>query len=94
MTDSKESQAETFPKLLRIRAKQSAGRPAMREKAYGIWQTWTWDGFAEEAFAFAGGLAQLGFTSNDKLVIIGDNRPRLYGAMVAAQALGDLLQPA
>ena len=94
MTDSKESQAQTFPKLLRMRAKQSAGRPAMREKAYGIWQTWTWDGFAEEAFAFAGGLAQLGFTANDKLIIIGDNRPRLYGAMVAAQALGGIPIPA
>ncbi|HJP07781.1 MAG TPA: AMP-binding protein [Arenicellales bacterium] len=94
MADSKESQAQTFPKLLRIRGQNFAGRPAMREKAYGIWQTWTWDEFAEEALALAGGLADLGFTRNDKLVIIGENRPRLYGAMVAAQALGGVPVPA
>jgi hypothetical protein len=36
----------------------------------------------------ASGLAELGFKRGDNLAIIGDNRPRLYWAMAAAQCLG------
>ena len=43
--------------------------------------------------AFACGLAALGFTRGDKLAIIGDNRPQLYWAMIAAQALGGVPVP-
>ena len=94
MVDSSESQGQTFPQLLLQRLNHDAERPAMREKAYGIWQTWTLGQIGEEAFAFAAGLSQLGFTRNDTLVIIGDNRPRLYGAMIAAQSLGGVPVPA
>ena len=93
MADSSESQGQTFPQLLLQRLNHDAERPAMREKAYGIWQTWTLGQIGEEAFAFAAGLSQLGFTRNDTLVIIGDNRPRLYGAMIAAQSLGGVPVP-
>ena len=34
--------ADTFPKLLDLNATRFAGRPAIREKQYGIWQGWTW----------------------------------------------------
>ena len=67
---------------------------AMREKAYGIWQTWTLGDFCGEAFALAAGLSQMGFSRGETLVIIGDNRPRLYGAMLAAQSLGGVPVPA
>ncbi len=94
MADLKESQGQTFPQLLLQRLKHDAERPAMREKAYGIWQTWTLGQLCEESFALAAGLADLGFARNDTLVIIGDNRPRLYGSMIAAQALGGVPVPA
>ena len=94
MADSSESQGQTFPQLLLQRLKHDAERPAMREKAYGIWQTWTLGQLCEESFALSAGLADLGFARNDTLVIIGDNRPRLYGAMIAAQALGGVPVPA
>jgi len=94
MANSSESQAETFPQLLLQRLQRDAERPAMREKAYGIWQTWTLGQLCEESFALAAGLADLGFARNDTLVIIGDNRPRLYGSMIAAQALGGVPVPA
>ena len=32
---------DTFPKLLMHHAQVRAGRPAIREKDLGIWQTWT-----------------------------------------------------
>ena len=94
MADSSESQGQTFPQLLLQRLKHDAERPAMREKAYGIWQTWTLGQLCEESFALSAGLADLGFARNDTLVIIGDNRPRLYGSMIAAQALGGVPVPA
>src|SRR5919198_437468 len=42
---------------------------------------------------FALGLAALGFTRGDKLSVIGDNRPRLYAAQMAAQCLGGVSVP-
>ena len=33
---------DTFPKLLLEHARVRAGRPANREKDYGIWQSWSW----------------------------------------------------
>ncbi len=84
---------DTFPKLLLDNAERFRGMPANREKEFGIWNTWTWDQVKEEVLAFAGGLAALGFQRGDKLAIIGDNRPRLYWAMCAAQALGGVPVP-
>ena len=39
------------------------------------------------------GLAALGFRRGDRLSVIGDNRPRLYWAQVAAQCLGGVPVP-
>ena len=67
--------------------------PATREKDLGIWQTWTWAQVADEVRALACGLAALGFKRGMNLAIIGDNRPRLYWAMAAAQSLGGVPVP-
>jgi long-chain acyl-CoA synthetase len=85
--------ADTFPKLLLDHAARRGDRPANREKDYGIWQSWSWREVAGEVEALARGLAAMGFTRGDKLAIIGDNRPRLYWAMTAAQALGGIPVP-
>jgi long-chain acyl-CoA synthetase len=84
---------DTFPKLLVHHAKVRGGRPAIREKDLGIWQTWTWKEFADEVRALACGLAAQGFKRGDHLAVVGDNRPRLYAAMCAAQALGGIATP-
>lgn len=47
----------------------------------------------DEVFAFATGLAALGFKRADKLAIVGVNRPRLYWGMAAAQCLGGIPVP-
>jgi long-chain acyl-CoA synthetase len=85
--------ADTFPEMLLVHARQRPGRPAMREKDYGIWQSWNWAQVAAEVEALTGGLKALGFERGDKLAIIGDNRPRLYWAIAAAQALGGIPVP-
>ena len=84
---------DTFPKLLAENARRRPERPAAREKDLGIWQTWTWGQVAEEVRALACGLAALGLKPGDKIAIIGDNRPRLYWTMTAAQALGAVPVP-
>src|SRR6266850_7640286 len=85
--------ADTFPKLLLEHALVRADRPANREKDYGIWQSWSWAEVAAEVEALACGLAAMGFRRGDKLAIIGDNRPRLYWAIAATEALGGIPVP-
>jgi len=84
---------DTFPKLLLHHAATRGARAAIREKDYGIWQSWTWSQVAAEVEALAGGLLAMGFRRGDKLAVIGDNRPRLYWAISAAQALGGIPVP-
>lgn len=87
-----ESQA-TFPRYLLHHAKVRPTHPAAREKDLGIWQTWSWAEVAAEVRALACGLAAQGFQRGMHLAIIGDNRPRLYWSMCAAQALGGIPVP-
>jgi len=84
---------DTFPKLLLHHARVRGDLPAMREKDLGIWQTWTWKQLAAEVRAIACGLAAQGFGRGDHLAIVGDNRPRLYAAVCAAQCLGGIPVP-
>jgi long-chain acyl-CoA synthetase len=83
----------TFPQLLAKHAAERPDSPALREKEYGIWQTLSWSETLGITQAIAGGLAARGFKRGDHLVIIGENRPRLYCAMLAAQALGGIAVP-
>jgi long-chain acyl-CoA synthetase len=84
---------DTFPRFLLDHARVRPQLPASREKSMGIWQTWTWSEVAEQVRAIACGLAELGFKRGDNLAIIGDNRPRLYWSMCAAQMLGGVALP-
>jgi long-chain acyl-CoA synthetase len=88
-----EPRLDTFPRLLLHHAQVRGSHPAVREKDLGIWQTWTWGEAAAEVRALACGLAAQGFRRGMHLAIIGDNRPRLYWAMAAAQALGGVPVP-
>ena len=85
--------ALTLPRLLQRTAGQYPARPAIREKDRGIWQSYTWREYHDHVRDFALGLAALGFTRGDRLSVIGDNRPRLYWAQIAAQTLGGVSVP-
>src|SRR3990170_326463 len=84
---------DTFPKLVRANAQRFAHKVAIREKDYGIWQSTTWSDYLEQARLIALGLASLGFARGDKTAVIGDNRPQLYWAVMASQALGGVPVP-
>jgi len=83
----------TLPRLLRRNAQELATRTAIREKDRGIWQSCSWAEYYAQVRDFALGLAALGFKRGDRLSVIGDNRPRLYWAQVAAQCLGGASVP-
>jgi long-chain acyl-CoA synthetase len=85
--------ALTIPRLLQRSARQHPKRTAIREKDRGIWQSYTWREYQEHVRDFALGLAALGFARGDRLSVIGDNRPRLYWAQVAAQCVGGVSVP-
>ena len=87
------AEADTFPKLLIDNAATRGSRISMRHKDLGIWQSWTWAQVLDEVRAFSVGLEQLGLKRGDKFAVIGSNRPRLYWAMCAGQALGAVPVP-
>src|SRR5467141_4973240 len=87
------SDATTLPRMLRHNAQTIPERPALREKNLGIWQTYSWARYYQEVSDFALGLSASGFRRGDKLAVIGDNRPRLYWAQLAAQCLGGTAVP-
>ena len=83
----------TFTRLMLEHAAQRPDAAALREKDYGIWQTLTWRALATLVRELACGLADAGLQRGQHLVVIGENRPRLYAAMLAAQSLGAVPVP-
>ncbi len=82
------TEPQTLPQLLRDQAQRHGDRPAMREKEFGIWQSFTWSEVYERVRCFAQGMIELGLEPGDRVAIIGDNRPEWMIAELAAQAAG------
>jgi len=95
MTDNASSpqDLDTLPKLLDRNARVRGAKMAIREKDFGIWQSWTWSQMADHVRALACGLKDMGLNEGDKVVVCGDNRPNLYSAMTAIQAAGGIPVP-
>ena len=83
----------TFPHLLLQHAAQRPDAPALREKEYGIWQTWSWKAAATEVRHMACGLLALGFAKGQNLALVSDNRPHVYMGFVAVQSIGGVPIP-
>jgi len=80
--------ANTFPKLLRLNAREHASDIAYREKDLGVWHESTWADYQARVRDFALGLLELGFGQGDVVALIGDNRPDWVSAEIAAHAVG------
>jgi long-chain acyl-CoA synthetase len=91
--DSASADNATFPGLLLAHARARPGAPALREKHLGIWQSLAWEPLLRLVERLAAGFAAAGMKRGDHLVVIGENRPRLYAAMLAGQALGAIPVP-
>ena len=80
----------TFPNLLLAHAAARPDAPALREKDLGIWQAISWKQLRDDVEAVAAGLVVEGLTRGQHLALVGENRPRLYAAMIAVQAIGGI----
>jgi long-chain acyl-CoA synthetase len=83
----------TLVRLLATNARSHGKRVAFREKALGIWQEFTWTQVLDDVLALAAGLEQLGFKAGDSMLVLGDNRVRLYLGMLATGALRGSAMP-
>jgi len=80
--------ADTYPKLLRLNAREHGGEIALREKDLGLWKLFTWSDYHRRVHDFALGMVELGLGRGDIIGIIGDNRPDWVSAEVASHAIG------
>jgi long-chain acyl-CoA synthetase len=79
----------TLPKLLVEQARRLGARKvALREKEFGIWQSFTWADYLRHVREFSLGLVNLGLQRGDKVAIVGDNRPEWVFAELAALCAG------
>jgi long-chain acyl-CoA synthetase len=77
----------TWPKILSYNYRKYGNKhKAMRFKYHGIWQPVTWTDYYLDVKYLSLGLLSLGFSSGDKLLIVGDNAPQWYSAELAAQS--------
>ena len=88
------STSETLGALLARNASRYGADIAVREKERGIWKETTWADYTEEVLECAAGLEQLGVAPGKAVLILGDNRARLYGGMLAVALLGGYAMPA
>ena len=82
------AQADTYPKLLRLNAREHGSEIALREKDLGLWRVFTWNDYQARVHDFALGMVELGLGRGDVIGIIGDNRPDWVAAEIATHAIG------
>src|SRR5512133_279708 len=83
----------TLVRLVVANAQAVPDAVAMREKDRGIWQETTWAQMADTVLSVAAGLQQMGLARGKGVLVLGDNRPRLYMGMLCAGVLGAYAMP-
>jgi len=79
----------TFPQILSRNAERLGSQHiALREKAYGIWQTYTWEDYFRYTKLVALGLISLGLKRGENVGLILDNHPEWLFSELAAQSVG------
>lgn len=85
---------ETLIDYLAGNAARHGAEVAMREKERGIWKEVTWADYAEEVVALAAALDEMGIGHGNAMLILGDNRLRLYAGMLAMAMIRGFAMPA
>jgi long-chain acyl-CoA synthetase len=79
----------TFPQILATQAERwGSDRVAIREKAYGIWEPYTWHDYLTYVKHVALGFLSLGLKRGEYIGIITDNHPEWLFSELGAQAIG------
>ncbi|BCL62439.1 hypothetical protein DGMP_31320 [Desulfomarina profundi] len=88
MTTREELVEYSIPQLLRWRVRSTPKRPALREKDFGIWNTYSWEDYYSYVRRTALGLRAIGLGKNDTIAIISDNIPELLFIAIGGHSLG------
>ena len=84
----------TFPQILLRQAERlDPDKVAIREKAYGIWEAYSWKEYLHFPKRTAVGLLSLGLKRGDNVGLILDNHAEWLFAELGAQALGAVTIP-
>jgi long-chain acyl-CoA synthetase len=84
----------TFPQVLSKCAERLGDKGiAIREKAYGIWQTYTWKSYLLFTKRVALGLKSLGLQRGQNVGLIVDNHPEWLFAELGTQSVGGVAVP-
>ncbi|WP_373085033.1 long-chain fatty acid--CoA ligase [Sneathiella sp.] len=83
----------TLIQMLMRNADEHGKKIAMREKDRGIWREMNWAEYAEEVIKCAAGLDALGLGAGNGMLVLGDNRIRLYAGMTASAVLRGYAMP-
>src|SRR5512139_3770702 len=79
----------TLPQILSEQAKRlGTAHTAIREKAYGIWQTYNWEDYSSYVRRTALGLLGMGIRRRENVALVTNNHPEWLLAELGAQAVG------
>ncbi len=88
MTTQNELLGYSIPQLLRWRVKSTPKRPALREKDFGIWNTYTWEDYYDHVRKTALGLRAIGIGKGSTIALISDNIPEVLFVAIGAHSVG------
>ncbi|MBN1380534.1 MAG: AMP-binding protein, partial [Deltaproteobacteria bacterium] len=81
----------TLPRILARQAeKMGRSEIAIREKAYGIWQTYTWQDYFDYVKKVGLGLKALGLKRGENIGLITNNHPEWLYSELGGQAVGSV----
>ncbi|MBW1667410.1 MAG: AMP-binding protein [Deltaproteobacteria bacterium] len=84
----------TFPQVLSRQAeKLGSERIAIREKAYGIWQAYSWKEYFSYTKRVALGMKSLGLARGENVGLILDNHPEWLFTELGTQSVGGVVVP-
>ncbi len=83
-----QSEAIHFPDLFFRQTDRLKDRVALRHKDYGIWNRISWREYGQQVREVAAGLLALGLQREDRVSILGDNRPEWVICHLAAMTAG------
>jgi long-chain acyl-CoA synthetase len=79
---------KSFPALFFQQVEAQKERVALRRKDYGIWNRVSWRQYGQKVREAAGGLLALGLQPEDRVAILGDNRPEWLICHLATMTIG------
>ena len=79
---------DTIPKLLLERVERFGKRVAMRDKDYGIWQSYSWEDYGNYATWCGLALMKLGLKEGERVAIVSDVCPQWLFVDLGAMGIG------